>query len=99
MSLLVTARLSDPLLVAGARPGAPRTVVQRVVLSDEVNSSVPDGGQAGAGVDGGSGTFGFVSSDQSVNLAVARVPLMCETTNRPMSWTLAADGIVVVAPT
>ena len=37
-----------------------------------------------------------MSSDQSVNLAVAFVPWMCEVTNRPMSCVAAAELIVVV---
>ncbi len=42
---------------------------------------------------------GSVSIAQSVNCAVAFAELMCEITNRPMSCTSAAAGIVVLAPT
>src|SRR5919108_1533284 len=102
MSPLVTGRLSEPLLVAGSSPGAPRTTVQRPRSSGPSNSSDCPLAQLGGGSDGGSsggGISGSVSIAQSENCPVAFVPAMCDTTNRPMSCTVAADGIVVVWPT
>ena len=88
--------------MAGALVAGPRAMVQRARLSVPSNSSEAVGEQLGTGVDGSpgsGGTVGLVLSDQLVNLAVALVPLMCDVTNRPMSWVEAAEGIVVVTPT
>src|SRR5918999_6298525 len=102
MSPLVTGRTRFPLLVAGV----PRRTVQRPVSSGPSNSSESPrveqlGGVSYTGWGSGSGwgISGSVSIAQSLNCAVANVPPMCETTNRPMSCVAAADGIVVLAPT
>ena len=68
----------------------------RVSTAEPSNSSERAGGQAGAGSPGsGSGPPSISVSDQSVNVPIACVPSMCDTTNRPMSCASAADGIAV----
>ena len=97
MSPLVIGSTTLPPLTVGV----PRTVVQRAVFTAAPsNSSDFVGAQAGGGSSGsGSGSGSISVSDQSLNSAVASVPAMCDTTNRPMSWVAAADGISVGTPT
>jgi hypothetical protein len=81
--------------------GVPRTVVQRAASSAvPSNSSDLSCAHDGAGSSGpGSVPPSISFSSQSENSAVASVPAMWETTNRPMSYTAAAAGISVGAPT
>ena len=97
MSPLVTGSVALP----PPTTGSPRTVVQRAASSaSPSNSSLRTPAHEGGGsLSPGSSPGSISVSDQSLNSAVASVPETCETTNRPMSCTSAADGIAVGAPT